>query len=137
MWPRRVGSGPATAHEISLGELPQLQSWPLDGGAFITLPLVYTEDAGRPGVRHSNLGMYRIQLSGGQYQPNREVGLHYQIHRGIARASCRGAGPGPAAAGEHFRRRLAGHDPGRRDAAARRNERTRRSAARWPAGGST
>ena len=27
--------------------------------------------------------MYRIQLSGGQYQPNREVGLHYQIHRGI------------------------------------------------------
>jgi 4-hydroxy-3-polyprenylbenzoate decarboxylase len=27
--------------------------------------------------------MYRIQLSGGQYEPNREVGLHYQIHRGI------------------------------------------------------
>ena len=27
--------------------------------------------------------MYRVQLSGGQYQPNREVGLHYQIHRGI------------------------------------------------------
>ena len=32
----------------------------------------------------SNLGMYRVQLSGGQYEPNREVGLHYQIHRGIA-----------------------------------------------------
>ena len=28
--------------------------------------------------------MYRVQLSGGQYEPNREVGLHYQIHRGIA-----------------------------------------------------
>ena len=27
--------------------------------------------------------MYRVQLSGGQYEPNREVGLHYQIHRGI------------------------------------------------------
>ena len=38
----------------------------------------------RPGLRHSNLGMYRIQFSGGQYQPNQEVGLHYQIHRGIA-----------------------------------------------------
>jgi 4-hydroxy-3-polyprenylbenzoate decarboxylase len=84
MWPRRVGSGPAMAHQIALDQLPQLQSWPLDGGAFITLPLVYTEDAARPGLRHSNLGMYRIQISGGQYQPNLEVGLHYQIHRGIA-----------------------------------------------------
>ncbi|HEY1784631.1 MAG TPA: UbiD family decarboxylase [Pirellulales bacterium] len=84
MWPRRVASGPATTHEIALDELPQLQSWPLDGGAFITLPQVYTEDAARPGLRHSNLGMYRIQLSGGQYRPNQEVGLHYQIHRGIA-----------------------------------------------------
>ena len=32
---------------------------------------------------HSNLGMYRIQLSGGRYERDREVGLHYQIHRGI------------------------------------------------------
>ncbi len=31
----------------------------------------------------SNIGMYRIQLSGNQYAPNKEVGLHYQIHRGI------------------------------------------------------
>ena len=37
----------------------------------------------QPGWRHSNLGMYRVQLSGGQYEPDREVGLHYQIHRGI------------------------------------------------------
>src|SRR5437899_945884 len=42
---------------------------------------VYRAD--RPGWRHSSLGMYRVQMSGGQYQPNREVGLHYQIHRGI------------------------------------------------------
>ena len=27
--------------------------------------------------------MYRVQISGGQYEPNREVGLHYQIHRGL------------------------------------------------------
>jgi len=27
--------------------------------------------------------MYRVQLSGNQYVSNREVGLHYQIHRGI------------------------------------------------------
>ena len=47
------------------------------------MPQVYTEDADRPGWRHSNLGMYRVQLSGNQYQPDREVGLHYQIHRGI------------------------------------------------------
>src|SRR5439155_16206002 len=58
-------------------------SWPKDGGAFITLPQVYTEDADRPGWQHSNLGMYRVQLSGGQYVRDRQVGLHYQIHRGI------------------------------------------------------
>jgi len=83
MRPRRVSSGPATAHETSIDRLPQLQTWPDDGGAFITLPQVYTEDPRRPGPEHSNLGMYRVQLSGGKYQPNSEVGLHYQIHRGI------------------------------------------------------
>jgi UbiD family decarboxylase len=81
--PRRVAGGPVFAGQVEVGELPQLQCWPDDGGAFITLPQVYSEDPERPGPAHSNLGMYRIQLSGGQYQPNREVGLHYQIHRGI------------------------------------------------------
>ncbi|MEX0679324.1 MAG: UbiD family decarboxylase [Pirellulales bacterium] len=83
MLPRRVRSGPILSHETTIGELPQLQAWPDDGGAFITLPLVYTEDVERPGLAHSNLGMYRVQISGGQYAPNKEVGLHYQIHRGI------------------------------------------------------
>ncbi|MFO0965116.1 MAG: UbiD family decarboxylase, partial [Gemmataceae bacterium] len=50
---------------------------------FITLPQVYTEHADRPGWRHSNLGMYRVQLSGNDYVLDRQVGLHYQIHRGI------------------------------------------------------
>jgi 4-hydroxy-3-polyprenylbenzoate decarboxylase len=81
--PRRVAGGPVFAGQVEVGDLPQLQCWPDDGGAFITLPQVYSEDPERPGPSHSNLGMYRIQLSGGQYQPNREVGLHYQIHRGI------------------------------------------------------
>ncbi len=75
--------GPVLAHRTSLRELPQLVCWPRDGGAFVTLPQVYTEDADRPGWRHSNLGMYRVQLSGNEYEPARQAGLHYQIHRGI------------------------------------------------------
>jgi 4-hydroxy-3-polyprenylbenzoate decarboxylase len=81
--PKRVRSGPILAHQTTLDRLPQLVSWPRDGGPFITLPQVYTEDPDRPGLAKSNLGMYRVQLSGNQYEPNREVGLHYQIHRGI------------------------------------------------------
>src|SRR6185437_13076592 len=81
--PMKVRGGPILAHQTTLGRLPQLQSWPDDGGAFVTLPQVYTEDPDRPGLARSNLGMYRVQLSGNAYEPNREVGLHYQIHRGI------------------------------------------------------
>lgn len=81
--PRKVGNGPLLAHTTSLGQLPQLVSWPQDGGAFITLPQVYSEAPLKSGWRHSNLGMYRVQISGGSYEPNAEAGLHYQIHRGI------------------------------------------------------
>ncbi|HMB04351.1 MAG TPA: UbiD family decarboxylase, partial [Isosphaeraceae bacterium] len=81
--PKRVRRGPILAHTTTLDRLPKLQSWPLDGGPFITLPQVYTEDPDRPGLARSNLGMYRVQLAGNRYEPNREVGLHYQIHRGI------------------------------------------------------
>jgi 4-hydroxy-3-polyprenylbenzoate decarboxylase len=92
--PRYVRSGPILAHQITVSQLPQIQCWPNDGGAFITLPQVYSEDVNRPGWRFSNLGMYRVQLSGNRYAPDREVGLHYQIHRGIgvhhARALARG-----------------------------------------------
>jgi len=69
--------------EISIDALPLIQHWPMDGGAFVTLPQVYSEDIEKPGVMHSNLGMYRIQLNGNEYEPNREIGLHYQLHRGI------------------------------------------------------
>ena len=81
--PRFVSSGPILDAETSIHELPQLVSWPKDGGAFITLPQVYTEDVDHPGWRHSNLGMYRVQLSGNEYPRDRQIGLHYQIHRGI------------------------------------------------------
>lgn len=83
MLPQHVKKGPILAEQTTIRQLPQLQCWPRDGGAFVTLPQVYTEDVDRPGWRHSNLGMYRVQLSGNQYEPDREVGLHYQIHRGI------------------------------------------------------
>jgi 4-hydroxy-3-polyprenylbenzoate decarboxylase len=83
MWTRRVRSGPVVECETTLDQLPQLKSWPNDGGAFITLPQVYTEHPDKPGFKNSNLGMYRVQLSGNDYVPNREIGLHYQIHRSI------------------------------------------------------
>ncbi|HJV65760.1 MAG TPA: UbiD family decarboxylase [Geomonas sp.] len=81
--PKMVDDGPVLRNTTSIEGLPQLKSWPDDGGAFITLPQVYSESAVHTGLRHSNLGMYRVQLSGGQYAPNAEVGVHYQIHRGI------------------------------------------------------
>ncbi len=81
--PRRVGRGPILAHQTTIDQLPQLVSWPKDGGPFITLPQVYSEDPDKPGLAKSNLGMYRVQLGGNEYEPNHEVGLHYQLHRGI------------------------------------------------------
>ena len=42
--PRFVSRGDVTANETTISQLPQQVSWPDDGGAFITLPQVYTED---------------------------------------------------------------------------------------------
>ncbi len=74
---------PVMFQEIKIEDIPQVQHWPMDGGAFVTLPQVYTEDVDNPGIMHANLGMYRIQLSGNEYELNKEIGLHYQLHRGI------------------------------------------------------
>src|SRR4051812_19391352 len=82
-FPKFVRRAEITAKETTISQLPQQVSWPNDGGPFITLPQVYTEDVNQPGWRNSNLGMYRIQLAGNQYETDREVGLHYQIHRSI------------------------------------------------------
>lgn len=83
LWPRHRRSGPITQHRTTISQLPLLKCWPMDGGAFVTLPQVYSEHPAKPGWRHSNLGMYRVQLTGNDYQPDREIGLHYQTHRGI------------------------------------------------------
>ncbi len=83
MRPKSVRGGAVQAHETKITALPQLKSWPDDGGAFITLPQVYSEDVRQPGLGKSNLGMYRVQLTGNQYAPDQEIGIHYQIHRGI------------------------------------------------------
>jgi len=74
---------PVLYGQTTIDQLPQIKSWQMDGGAFITMPQVYTEDPDQPGPMHGNLGMYRIQLSGNDYVPNAEIGLHYQLHRGI------------------------------------------------------
>lgn len=83
MLPRKVSRGPILKHETTVSALPQIVSWPDDGGPFVTLPQVYSEDALAPGLMKSNLGMYRVQLAGNDYAPDKQVGLHYQIHRSI------------------------------------------------------
>lgn len=80
---KNLGGIPAGFEEIQISDLPQIKHWQGDGGAFVTLPQVYSEDPDKPGIMNSNLGMYRIQLSGNEYEVNKEVGVHYQIHRGI------------------------------------------------------
>lgn len=74
---------PVLYQQIRIIEIPQIHHWPMDGGAFVTLPQVYTEDIDQPGIMKANLGMYRIQLSGNDYVQDKEIGLHYQLHRGI------------------------------------------------------
>ncbi len=81
-WKKRAGA-PILHGTTRIGELPQIVNWPMDGGPFVTMPQVYTEDVGKPGPMKANLGMYRIQLGGNDYVPDQEVGLHYQLHRGI------------------------------------------------------
>ena len=67
----------------TIDKLPLIKSWPMDGGAFVTLPQVFSMAPDDNNIMRSNLGMYRIQLTGNQYKTNKEIGLHYQLHRGI------------------------------------------------------
>ncbi len=83
MVPRHVRRGDVLNRNIPLASLPGVTGWPGDGGPFITLPAVYSEHPDAPSLKNSNLGMYRVQLRGNSYEDNTEVGLHYQIHRGI------------------------------------------------------
>jgi len=82
--PKKLGkSYLSNFNRCQISDLPQILNWPKDGGPFVTMPQVYTEDSDKPGIMNANLGMYRIQLAGNDYILNKEIGLHYQLHRGI------------------------------------------------------
>jgi 4-hydroxy-3-polyprenylbenzoate decarboxylase len=84
--PSRVSSGPCKEvihrfdegpQDFDLRDLPVLTCWPQDGGPFVTLPTVYTQD---PDTGDRNIGMYRMQIYDG-----RTTGMHWQLHKVAAR----------------------------------------------------
>ena len=78
--PPRSRAGP----ETTLEQLPQLKSWPDDGGAYITLPQVYTEDPDQPRAGPVEPGHVPRPDFRRPVRAESPGGLHYQIHRGIA-----------------------------------------------------
>jgi len=74
--PRVVPHAPAyeTEQRSALGEFPVLTCWPGDGGRFITLPQVVTEDIH---THKRNIGMYRMQVF-----DDETTGMHWQIQKG-------------------------------------------------------
>jgi len=64
----------AVDEPADLSRLPAITSWPEDGGPFITLPLVYTE---QPHDDLHNLGIYRMHV-----YDSRTTGMHWQIQKG-------------------------------------------------------
>ncbi|MBV6483702.1 MAG: 4-hydroxybenzoate decarboxylase subunit C [Flavobacteriales bacterium] len=81
--PKKVNFDPILFKETTIDQLPLIKCWEKDGGAFVTLPQVFSLDPSNTSIFSSNLGMYRVQLNGNDYKTNKEIGLHYQIHRGI------------------------------------------------------
>ncbi len=79
--PKYVKNGPCkeviVKENPSLDIFPVLKTWPLDGGRFITLPMVFTKDPER-GER--NCGMYRMQVFDGC-----TTGMHWHMHKDGAR----------------------------------------------------
>lgn len=77
--PRTRGGKPACQEviwkgdQVDLDRIPFLTTWPGDGGRYITLPMVITEDP-RTGVR--NVGMYRVQILG-----RNTLAMHWQRHK--------------------------------------------------------
>ena len=61
----------------TLLDLPIQKCWPKDGGRFITLPCVVTQD---PDTDSRNLGMYRMQVFDTQ-----TTGMHWQLQKVAAR----------------------------------------------------
>lgn len=81
--PVKKKGGAVTYGQTKIDQLPLIKSWPMDGGAFVTLPQVVSFPPSSDKIMEANVGMYRIQLDGNKYTTNKEIGLHYQIHRGI------------------------------------------------------
>lgn len=81
--PTKAWLKPVRYGTTTIDQLPAIRSWSMDGGAFITLPQVCTMPLDERNIMRSNIGMYRIQLDGNEYKQNEEIGLHYQLHRGI------------------------------------------------------
>ncbi len=74
---RTVRRGPVTevvTADVHLDRLPALTSWPEDGGPFLTLPMVITQD---PDGQRRNVGVYRMQLF-----DDAATGMHWQIGKG-------------------------------------------------------
>jgi 4-hydroxy-3-polyprenylbenzoate decarboxylase len=75
--PKTVKSAPCQeivrTERFSLLDFPILQCWPLDGGRFITLPLVFSK---HPQTGRRNCGMYRMQVF-----DERTTGMHWQVHK--------------------------------------------------------
>lgn len=80
---KTLGKTPVQYGTTTIDQLPLIKSWPMDGGAFVTMPQVMTLPPNSSKIMESNVGMYRIQLDGNDYELNKEIGLHYQLHRGI------------------------------------------------------
>ena len=76
-FPKAVKDGPCKEiirHTgFSLDEFPVLHCWPADGGRFITLPMVFSQN---PQTGRRNCGMYRMQVFDGQ-----TTGMHWQKHK--------------------------------------------------------
>ncbi|HZA21477.1 MAG TPA: menaquinone biosynthesis decarboxylase, partial [Dehalococcoidia bacterium] len=61
------------SEDVDLFQFPFLKCWPLDGGRYITLPLVITRD---PQTGIQNYGTYRMQV----YDAH-TTGMHWQTHK--------------------------------------------------------
>jgi len=76
-FPKKVKTGPCKEviekDHPSLDALPILKCWPLDGGKYLTLPLVFTQD---PKTRQRNVGIYRLQV-----YDDKTLGMHWHIHK--------------------------------------------------------
>ncbi len=77
--PKLVGKAPCqevVMEKPDLTILPALKCWPLDGGRYLTLPIVLTKSP-KTGTR--NLGMYRMQI-----YDQKTSGMHWHPHKGGA-----------------------------------------------------